>query len=165
MELLKMLSANEVIVQAIAFLLLLGMLRALFWKRVLKSLDGRREAIASEFKLIADARAEIEKTRQDYERRLGAIDETARDRMQKAIAEGRRIADEIRDGAAKDGEKMVENARAAIAADLAKAKEDLKDTMADLVIDVAGKVIQEKLSEAEDKKLVDYFLKEVEGKG
>ena len=164
MELLKLLSANEIVAQALAFLLLLGILRAVFWKRFLKVLDDRRERIASEFKMIESARQETERIRQDYEKKLGDIDETARNRMQEAINEGRRIADEIRDNASKEGDKLVENARITIKADLAKAKEEIKNEMVDLVIDVAGKVVQEKLSEEEDKKLVEYFIKESETK-
>lgn len=165
MELLKLLSTNEIVAQVIAFLLLLWILRAAFWGKVLGMIDARKERIASEFKLIEDARADVERTRQDYEKRLAGIDDTARDRMQEAIAEGRRIADEIRDNASKDGDRLVENARATIAQDVARAREELKNTMAELVIDVAGKVIQEKLSEEQDKKLVEYFLKETEAKG
>jgi len=163
-ELLKLLSANEIVAQALAFLLLLGILRAVFWKRFLKVLDERKERIASEFKTIENARRETERLRQDYEKKLGDIDETARNRMQEAINEGRRIADEIRDNASKEGDKLVENARITIKADLAKAKEEIKNEMVDLVIDVAGKVVQEKLSEEEDKKLVEYFIKESETK-
>ena len=159
-----MLSTNEIVAQAIAFLLLLAIMRSVFWKKVLKSLDGRKARIASEFKIIEDARAETERIRRDYEKRLATIDDAARDKMQEAINEGRRIAEEIRENAAKDGDKLVENARATIKSDLAKAKEELKNEMVGLVIDTAGKVIQEKLSEEEDKKLVEYFLKETEAK-
>ena len=164
MELLKLLSANEIVAQVIAFLLLLWILRTTFWGKVLGMLDGRKERIASEFKMIEDARAETERIRRDYEKRLGDIEEAARDKMQEAINEGRRIADEIRENASKDGDKLVENARATIKSDIAKAREELKDDMVGLVIETAGKVIQEKLSVEEDKKLVEYFLKETEAK-
>jgi F-type H+-transporting ATPase subunit b len=164
MDLLKLLSANEIVAQTIAFLLLLAIMKSVFWKKVLKLLDDRKARIASEFKLIEDARTETERIRLDYEKRLATIDEAARAKMQEAISEGRRIADEIRENASKDGDKLVENARAIIKSDLAKAKEELKNEMVGLVIDTAGKVIQEKLSEEEDKKLVEYFLKEAEAK-
>jgi len=165
MELLKLLSANEIVAQTVAFLLLLGILRAVFWKRFLKLLDDRKERLASEFKMIESARRETEGIRQDYEKKLDAIAEAARIKMQEAINEGRRIAEEIRENASRDGDKLVENARVTIKADIAKAKEELKNEMVGLVIDTAGKVIQEKLSEEEDKKLVEYFLKEAESKG
>jgi len=164
MELLKLLSANEVIAQTIAFLLLLVIMRAVFWKKFLKLLDDRKERISSEFRMIEASRRETEKMKQDYEKKLDTIAETARDKMQEAINEGRRIGDEIRDNASKDGEKIVENARAVIKSDIAKAKEEMKNEMVGLVIDVAGKVVQEKLSVEEDRKLVEYFIKEAEEK-
>jgi F-type H+-transporting ATPase subunit b len=164
MELLKLLSTNEIIAQTIAFLILLAIMRTVFWNKFLKLLDDRKERIASEFKLIEDARTETERIRLDYEKKLAAIEEAARDKMQEAINAGRRIAEEIRENASKDGDKLVENARATIKNDLAKAREELKNDMVGLVIDTAGKVIQEKLSEEEDKKLVEYFLRETEAK-
>jgi F-type H+-transporting ATPase subunit b len=162
MELLKLLSANEIVAQTVAFLVLLWILRKVFWNKFLKLIDDRRQRIASELKLVEDARSETERTRRSYEEKLGNIEETSRARMQEIIAEGRRIADEIRENASRDGEKIVENARTALKADIIKAKEELKDEMVDLVIDTAGKIIGEKLSEGEDKKLVEFFLREAE---
>lgn len=165
MELLKLLSANELVAQTIAFLLLLAVMRAVFWKRILALLDERKARIASELKRLEDERLRLDAVRGDYEERLAGIDAASRSKIQEAIAEGRRIAGEIRDSASKDGEKMIENARAAIKEDIAKAKQELKNETVELVIETAGKVVQEKLSVEEDNKLVEFFLRETEKKG
>ena len=57
MEILKLLSANEIVAQILSFLLLLAILRIFAWKRLLKLLDDRRESIALEFRKIEDAQS------------------------------------------------------------------------------------------------------------
>ncbi len=164
MELLKLLSASEIVAQLVCFLLALVILRVFLWKKFLKILDDRSQRIASELKEIETARSDVEVMRKGYESRLAAIDETSRARIQDAIKEGRRIADEIRKNAQIDAEKMVDNAKGSIKAELARAKEELKDTMVDLTVRVAEQVVQEKLSDVEDRKIVERFLKEMEKK-
>ncbi|MDD5681425.1 MAG: hypothetical protein PHI59_09330, partial [Candidatus Omnitrophica bacterium] len=77
MELLKMLSANEIVAQVIGFLILLILLRAFAWKKVLGLLDKRKERIASEFNKIEEAKADIEKIRLDYDAKLASIEQAA----------------------------------------------------------------------------------------
>ncbi len=48
MELLKLLSTNEIVAQVLSFLILLFLLRKFAWKKILKILDERKEKIALE---------------------------------------------------------------------------------------------------------------------
>jgi F-type H+-transporting ATPase subunit b len=160
MELLKLLSANEIVAQTAAFLILLWILRRVFWNKFLKALDDRRDRISSEYRKADDVKAEAERIRSEYASQLAAIEETGRLKIQDAIHEGRRVADEMRENASKESEKIVENAKITIKAELSKAKEELKDRVADLVIETAEKVMQEKLTEDEDRRMVEFFLKE-----
>jgi len=162
MELLKLLSANEIVAQIISFLLLLIIMRLLVWKKFLKVLDDRRNKVASEFKNIENAKNEIEKLKSDYERKLDQIAETAKLKMQDAIAEGKRIAQEIKQGAELDSQRIIKNADEAIKDELARARDVLRDDIVNLTISAAEKVVGEKLTEDEDKKLVEDFLKQVE---
>ncbi len=160
MELLKLLSANEIVAQVISFLLLLFILRKFLWKKFLKVLDDRRERIAQDLKRIEETRLEVEAIKADYNKRLGEIDETLRLKTEEAIAEGRRIAEELREGAEEDAKRFTEAAKAAIKDELAKAREELKGEIVDITINIAEKVIEEKLTEAGDRRLVEEFLKE-----
>jgi len=159
MELLKLLSANELVAQIISFLLLLFILRVFLWKRFLKVLDDRREKVALDIKEIEDTRAGLDRIKADYNARLNEIEKTAKAKTEEAIAEGRRIAEEVRQGAERDAQKFIENAKAAIADELARAKEELKGQIVDLTIDAAEKVVEAKLTEKADRKIVEGFLK------
>lgn len=92
MEILKLLTLNEVVAQTVTFLLLLFILRAFLWKRVLGILDERKKKIASEFKAIEDGKKDIERLKTDYENRIGAIEESARARIDEAVGEGNTIS-------------------------------------------------------------------------
>ncbi len=162
MELLRLLSTNEIVAQVICFLALLAILRATFWKKALRALDARRARIAGEIALIEKQKASVETLRADYARHLERIDDEAREHASRAIAAARLQGDEIRRRAEKDAQRILENARESIKAELALAKEELKDRIVDLTIDVTEKIIQEKYSEADDKRLIGDFLKGIE---
>lgn len=159
MELLKLLSASQLVAQVVSFLFLLFMLRLLMWKPFLKLLDDRKERIASEYKRIEDIKAEVEKMKTGYEDMLNNIEQTAKAKIQAAIAEGKQLSDEIKERAKADGQKILDNAKDAIRGEVLKAKEDLRNDIVDITIKAAERVISEKLTEKEDKRLVEDFLK------
>lgn len=162
MELLKMLSASEILAQIISFLLVLFLLKKFAWKKLLALLDARKEKIASEFKLIDSTKEELAGLKAQYAQRLSLIEEEARKLINAAISEGRAITDEIRKKAYQDAQDIIENARQNIKFELANAKQELKEKIIDLSIGAAENVIQEKLTEEGDRKLVDDFLERID---
>jgi len=164
MELLKLLSTSEIFAQVVSFLLLLWLLRAFAWKRLLKLLDERKARIATELNNIEKAKADVEGMKSAYAEKLAKIEDQARERIAQAVNEARRLAAEVKSKAEKDSEEIFKGARENIKAEVAKAREDLKDQIADLSIAVAEKVIQEKLSEEGEKRLALDFLNRLETK-
>jgi F-type H+-transporting ATPase subunit b len=162
MELLKLLDSSQIIAQAVSFLILFVVLRALVWKRFLKILDDRKDRVASELKHIEDSKSEIAKLKSYYEAHLGNIEQIAKDRLEEAVSEGKRIADQIRENANVEAVKMLEKTDDAIRAELSRARKELRDDIVNIAINAAGKVIEEKLTEAQDKKIVEDFLNRVD---
>jgi F-type H+-transporting ATPase subunit b len=162
MELLKLLSTNEIVAQALSFLILLFLLRIFAWKRLLKLIDDRKERIALEFKQIRDAKEEITKAKAEYEEKLLKIEELAKIKIQEAVQQGKEITDEVRIQAHQEAQEIINNARDNIKYELAKAKEELKEQIVDLTISATKNVIQEKLTEERDKNIIREFLDEVD---
>jgi len=162
MELLKMLNAHEIVAQIISFLILLFILRLVAWKRVLAFLDARKEHIAGELRDAENARLEAQKIKTDYELMLSKIDDEARRRIKQAVDEGRQLQDGLKKSAYLESQKIIDQARANIKYEFSKAKEELKEEIIDLSIKAAESVIQEKLTEKEDRKLVKDFLDKIE---
>lgn len=159
MELLKLLSANELVAQIICFLVFLLIMRTFLWKRFLGIIDKRREAVSSEFKRIEDAKESLARIREEYEKKLAGINEEAKERIRAAMDQGHKLAEELRAKAELDSEEITRRAKANIKDEFAKAKEELKDEIVDLTIQAAEKVLQEKLSEKSDRRLVEDFIK------
>lgn len=158
MELLKLLSASEIVAQIISFLILLVLLRILVWKRVLSLLDKRREKIASELKAAQDARKEIETLKANYEAQLKSIDQFTKVKIKEAISEGKKITEEMKKKAEKEAGTLLENANEKIEQELLKAKEELKNHIIDLTINATENIIERKLTPEDDRRLVEDFL-------
>jgi len=162
MDVLKQLSTNEIFAQIIGFLLLLFLLRAFAWKKLLKLLDDRREKIASEFKKIENTQAQIAKLRSEYDKKLSDIDETSKTKIQEAMARAKQLAEEVRESSQHEARKILEKAQENIDIELARAKEELKNKVVDLTINTAEKIINEKLTDEKDRKLVSEFIEEID---
>jgi F-type H+-transporting ATPase subunit b len=162
MELLRLLSANEVLAQVISFLLLFAVLRLLFWKRLLGLLDQRREHIAAQLKKIEEAQTQVEGLKADYAARLAVIEEQARQHMLEVAAEGRKVTQEIRKKAYADAQDIIDNAKQQITYQLSKAKEEIKETIIDMTMKATEHVIMEKFTEDNDKRMIDDFLSRVD---
>jgi len=163
MELLKMLSANEIVAQAVSFIILLALLRIFAWKKLLKILDDRKQKIASDFKDIEDAKKGISELKSEYEEKLARIDEAARIKIEEALENGKRIAEEARKKAGEDAQGIIESAKESIKYEVSKAKEELKDAIVDLTIKAAENVIEEKLTQKQDRALIAKFLEDLDG--
>lgn len=153
-----MLSANEIVAQIVSFLLLFAILRAVLWKKFLGILDERRARIAEEFRSAEEMRSGLAKAKADYEGRIANIDEEAKVRTLEAVEIGRKLADDIRAKAEEESDKIIRNARDSIHAEMAKAKEELKDNVVDIAISAAQEVIGERLSEEGDRRIVEEYL-------
>ncbi len=164
MELLKLLSANEVVAQIITFIILLFLMKRFAWKPFLKVIDQRRERIASEFEKIANAKAEVESIKADYESRIRSIQTEATAMIGAAAEEARKLAEDIRQSARDESEKIFAKAEESIKAEAAKAEEALKDRIVNLTIDVASKVIEERLTAKDDRAIAESFIRGLENK-
>lgn len=163
MELLKLLSANQMVGQLLCFFAVFFLLRKFAWRHFLKVLDDRRENIASEFKRIEDAKTELVKIKTEYETKLTTIEDVAEAKIEEAIAEGERAAKEIKEKARQEAQLILGGAKENIQAEIAKAEEELKNKIVDLSLNAAEHIIKAKLSAGHDKKLVEDFVEEMEG--
>ena len=165
MEILKLLSASEIVAQILSFLLLFFFLRVFLWKRILNLLDERRKKVSSEFQKIEDLQKEAGNLKSEYTTKLNSIEEIAKTKIQEAIDGGRKTADLIIKEADTDAQEIIQSAKADIKYEITKAREELKGQIIDLALKAAEEVIGEKLTPEGDRKLVEGFLKEMDKAG
>jgi F-type H+-transporting ATPase subunit b len=158
----KLVHLNQLVAHALSFLVFLFLVRGALNAIIFPPMRERRERIRAEFERIEQEKTAVAGLRQEYEGRLKQIEAESRQRIQEAVAEGQRVAGEIRESSRKEAQEMLARARGEIAIERDKAQVALRDEVVNLSMEIAGKLIQEELTAAKHKKLVDEFLAEVE---
>lgn len=151
-----------IVTQIIGFILTVWILKAFAWKPLLKMLEDRKNKIAEDIGDAEKIKSDAEALLDDYNAKLRDIETEARSKIQDAVGEGNRIATEIREQAREEARQIVEKSREELARDIAKARVQLRDEMVGMAITAAEKIISAKLDEAEQKRLLEDFLKEVD---
>ena len=156
------LDVQQILSQAVSFLLLLWLLRRFAWRPLLTLLDQRRARIEEDLRQAAQHKAELTRLQAEYSQRLATIDEEARTKIQQAILEGKRIAMEIQEHARAQGRDILTKSQETIALELAKARVTLRDQMAAMTIEAVEKILRQKLDEKANRHLVDSVLDDLE---
>ncbi len=156
------LDLQQIISQILSFLLLLWVLRRFAWKPLLSVLDARREHIENELSKAARSRQEMERLQEDYQKRLAAIEDESRTKIQQAVIEGKRISGEIQEEAQSQAHAIITKAKETVEMELAKAKVTLRDQIARMTIGATERLLRKKLDEKTDRQLVDAALDELE---
>ena len=162
MELLKLLSTSQMFAEVVNFLLLLFILRIFFWKKILVLLDERRKRIAAELDSAQKAKSEAERLKSEYESRLADIDQTAQVRIEEAAEKGREIIEEARNKAQAEAQGIVRRAKEDLRLEVIKAKEELKDKVIELTIRATENLLQEKVDDEADRRIVKNFLDQID---
>lgn len=156
------LDLQQILSQAISFILLLIVLRKFAWTPLLTALDTRRARIEEELRRIAQGKADLVRLQEEYGKRLGAIEDEARAKIQQAVLEGKRIAVDIQEQARQQASALMAKSKNTIELELAKAKITLRDQVAAMTVDAVEKILRQKLDAKTDQQLVDAVLKELE---
>ena len=155
---------QQVLSQAISFLILLALLKRFAWKPLLAMLDQRRARIEQDLREAARRKDELDRLQQEYSRRLSQIEEEARTKIQQAVLDGKRISMEIQEQARTQGLALVEKSKQTIELELAKAKVTLRNDLAAMTLDAVERILHKKLDAEQDKRLIDSVLDQLERK-
>jgi F-type H+-transporting ATPase subunit b len=133
------------------------------WKPILAAVKARDEMIRSSLESAEKAKEDMLKMQSDNE----AILRKAREEREGILKEAREVRDkligEAKGKAAEEAEKLIEKARAGIESEKRKALSEIKEQVANLSVEIASKVLGEKLKQTgEQEKLIDNYLKEID---
>lgn len=152
------LDIQQILTQIASFLILLFIMKRFAWKPILNILYERRQKIIEGLDEIQKSKDQLETIRKDYETRLHSIEDEARHKITLAIGEGKSIASQIQEDARKKAQELLQKTKENLALEIAKAKVELKDEIARLVIDTTEKVVGKTLDEERQKALVAEFI-------
>jgi F-type H+-transporting ATPase subunit b len=159
-----MLSVNwgTVIWTTIAFLSVLFLLKKMAWGPILQSLKERTESIENALLSAERAKEEMSKLQSSNEQLLREA-RAERDGMLKDARDAKdKMISEAKSKAKEEGDRIIQSARETIKNEKMAAIQELKSQVGVLSIEIAEKIVKEKLSNDErQKELVSNLLKEV----
>jgi F-type H+-transporting ATPase subunit b len=146
----------------VIFLLLLFVLRRVAWKPIVGALEERTKRIKDSLEKAEAAQRAAEQARAEYETMMSR----ARQESQELIAKGRKTAEATRDeivtGAKTEAEQLLQRAKREIDLARQKALEEIKQTAAELSIDIAGRIIGRSLATRDHQELIRQALSEMQ---
>lgn len=149
--------------QSVVFLIVFAILALFVWKPIMSALKTREHQIEDSLRAAEHAKEEMEQIKSDNEYLLQEA-RIERDQILKtAKEESGRIIDHAKAETSDITQKMIHDAQEAIEGERRAAVKEIKELVASLSIEVAEKVLREKLSDDKSQKaLVDKFIKEIE---
>ncbi|MFM2229908.1 MAG: hypothetical protein RL607_1166 [Bacteroidota bacterium] len=145
--------------QVLIFVGLILLLKKFAWKPILDAVNEREEGIKNALQSAEQARKDMENLKSDNEKLLA----DARAERDTLLKEAREIKEKMINDAKADaqaqGEKMIEQAKAAIEGEKNAAMAELKNQVSALSLEIAEKLLKDELSNKEAQtKLVEKML-------
>ena len=148
--------------QTIIFILLIFLLKKYAWKPILDAVNEREEGIKNALLSAEKAKEEMASLQSDNEETLKKA-RAERDSLLKEAREiKQQLIDDAKNEAQSEAKKIISQAQETIQNEKKAAISDLKNQVASLSIDIAEKVLKEKLSDDKTQmKLVKDLVKDV----
>ena len=146
----------------VMFGIVLWIMKKFAWRPILKALKERELSIQEALASADSAKKEMAKLKADNE----LIMAEARVEKDKIVQEARQLRDkmisEAKNDAVDEAKKILQSARRDIENEKVAAIVDLKNKVAELSIDIAEKILREKLADSkEQKSMIERLIKEV----
>lgn len=152
---------QTIVIQFIGFVIVAG----LVWKYLLPKIDAiltqRSADIQATYDQLDHDRRRMEDARLEYERRLHAIEEEAREHIQASLKEAQVLRDNLVAEAEKQAASIIQRGRAESEQERERAFVAMRQQIVALTVAAAGKVIGRSLDESTHGALVDRFIDDV----
>ncbi|MDD3213868.1 MAG: F0F1 ATP synthase subunit B [Eubacteriales bacterium] len=142
--------------------ILIGALYWLLYKPVRKFMNKRATGIAKDLQDVADAQEKLRDEQKSAHEEIEAVRKDAASKAAKSVAQAQEQAQHILEDAHKDAELTLKQARMEAEYMRRNARDKMRDEVADLSVQLAGKILQREVNQADHAKLVEDFLKKVE---
>lgn len=151
----------EFIPALIAFLVIFALVAKFVWPSVLHMLDKRQEKIQSDLDAAAKSREEANKDREIAAAGIDAAKQKANEIVSAAKREGEEERSRIIEQARAEAAEILTKGRDAVEAERRHAMAELSDSVVDLSVEIAGKIIGNELTEEQQRALAEKYLAEV----
>lgn len=150
----------EFIPALIAFLIIWAILAKFAWPMIVGMLDKRQETIKNNLDEAEAAKIEAQRSLEEYKKQLGDARREAAGIIDEARRAGEQVKADITAQAQAQADEMIAKAKKSIEKEKLAAIADLQTSVADLSVAVAGRLIGEELSDADQRKLIEKYVAE-----
>jgi F-type H+-transporting ATPase subunit b len=151
------------IVELVIFLVVLWLLAKYVLPPLNRVVDERRQAIEREISDAEEAKRKAKELEEEHVRLLEQGRDEARRLRDEATKVGEQLRQELQKKGEEDYQRLVASAGADIEASARKAAEDLRAQVTDLVVSVVERVLRDGVTVADQHRLVDQAIAELEG--
>src|SRR4051812_14072370 len=148
----------------VTFLVLLVLLAKFAWGPLLDALQKRQDAIRTSLDDARKAKEEMARLNVESARILAEARTEAANIISATRSDAARFADEMKQKARADGEALVRNAQREIDTQTNRAIETIRREAIDLSVAVAGKILRRDITKADNERLVDDAISEMQAK-
>ncbi len=152
---------TQLLTTAVGFLLFVWVLAKYAWGPILNLLDKRREKIEADFVSAEKNLAESENLRGEFEHKLADIKVIEREKIQEAVNKGEVMGDSIISKARQQADETRMKADQDIDLEVQKAQLELRDSVVNMAIGAAEKVIGERLDGDLHRKLILDYINQI----
>ena len=136
-------------------------LKKFLWGPVMKMIEDRQKEIDDMYVDADGAKKRAQQAQAEYEQKLAEARQTGERIVKEATARGQIRQEEILRAANEEADAVRKKAEADIAREKKKAINDAKTEIADIALEIAGKVVGRSLSEQDQKDLVNGFIEQL----
>ena len=146
----------------LAFLIVFFLMAKFGFPVITKMVEERKQFIDESLRKAHEANERLAGIREESERLRSEARARQAEILSQAKATGDGIVREARERAQAEGAKLLQEAKAQIEAEKENALRDIRETVADLSVAIAEKVVRQKLADdKEQQKLIERMLDEV----
>ena len=149
----------------VAFGVLFLILWKFAWPVILKSVDSRADLIDKGVEYAQNAKEQLDHAQQSADELIKSAQRRQADMLREADRLKSQIVDEARTAAQAEAQKVMDAPQASIVQQQKEAEEALRGSVGAIALDIAQKVVQQRLADDEaQQQLVDKLLTEIESK-
>jgi F-type H+-transporting ATPase subunit b len=152
---------HELIAPGLNFTLLVILLVYFTRKPVKEMVRNRRDAIKTMVDEAAAQKSEAEKKFREFSDRLNAFESEAKAALDRAREEGETLKARIIKDAQASAERIIRDAEASSAANLNETKDQIRRETIAKAVDLAEKMIRDRLSSDDQRRIVDEYVGKV----
>lgn len=152
----------ELVPACIAFLVVYIILAKMVWPSVVKMMDDREKALTGQMEAAEEAKEKLAETSKQCDEQLAAAHAQAAEIVAHAKHEAEQERARIIYEAHVQAADIIDKGHKAVEAERAHTLEDLSRSVADLSVEIAGKIIGSELTDEEHLKLASRYLEEME---